>query len=311
MDSVSSRFLLESSQGSRVVSLRKQYDVDVDIVAQWVIGSVDKRIYLCDTEGEVRIFSYSRQLHRQPLLTERFHLAAKRLITSFTITHDYLISFELDTQLLNLHTHHGALLLRLSFLYEPVMIVRADYQKSNQVWACSRSRRQCYQLNLDHTTKQINLLDQIDFTTPIGDAYIDPVGISCDDKRRVAVHDTNTSKPDRLLLFGDGHNRIISLDFVLFEDKSSVSRIERVALVPNYPHLILIIYTSLLSHGSTNEIIIADISSQPVRVVCRLFEPNGVLSLDLTLHGEFIYTTRSTAHKRLAPKMHIYRFIDD
>ena len=309
--SVSPKFLIDSPQTSKSISLRKQYTLDIDILAQWVIASVDKRIFLCDNEGEVRIFSYSRQLHRQPLVTERFHLSTKRLITSFAITHDYLVAFELDTQLITLHTHHGALLLRLSFLYEPVMIVRADYQKKNQVWACSRIRRQCYQLNLDHTSKQINLLDQIDFTVPIVDAYIDPIGISCDDKRRVAVHDANTSRPDRLILFADSLNRIISLDFLLFDEASLVSRIERIALVPNYPHLILIICTSLLSNSSTNEIIIVDIGSQPLRVVCRLFEPNGVLGLDLTRNGEFVYATRATIHKRLVPKMHVYRFIDD
>ena len=79
----------------------------------------------------------------------------KRLITSFTVTHDYLVTYELDTQMLALHTHHGALIIRLEFAYEPLMIIRGDLdkKKKNSLWTCSAHKKKCYQLGLNHRTK--------------------------------------------------------------------------------------------------------------------------------------------------------------
>ena len=115
---------VDEYHSSTNILVRKLYTIDLDLSAKWVVASIDKRIFLCDNEGEIRIFSYSQQFHRQPLLTERFHLSTIRLISCFTVTQDYLVAFETDTESLTLHTHHGALLLRLYFLYGPTMIVR-------------------------------------------------------------------------------------------------------------------------------------------------------------------------------------------
>jgi hypothetical protein len=292
------------------ISVHKMYTVDLDISAQWVIASINKRIFLCNTEGEIRIFSYSRSLRRQPLLTERFHLTTIRLISSFTVTQDYLIAFETDTQILTLHTHHGALLLRIHCPYDPIMLVRCDYDKKNQIWLCSRTKRQCHQFSLNHSIKQVHLLDQLDFTKAILNVLIDPVGISCDEQDRIAIHDVNMNTTDRLLVFSNNQNMIISLDIVKYLDRQLSSRIERVLLVPKQSHLLVLLYAPQFQITSLHEIVILDISSQPAQVLYRLSEPNGVQNLDITLNGELVYTVTRPANKRTPPKMHIYRLID-
>ncbi|CAF3433228.1 unnamed protein product [Rotaria sp. Silwood1] len=292
-----------------ILCVYKLYTVDLDISAKWVISTIEQRIFLCDIEGEVRIFSYSRHFRRQPLLRERFHLSNIRLISSFTATQDYLIAFEIDTQILTLHTHHGALILRLFFPYDPLMIVRCDYHKKNQIWTCSRTKRQCYQFNINHKIKQVNLLDQLDFTKPISNILIDPIGISCDEQDRVAVHDVNMTTTDRLLLFSNNQNTIIPLDFVKYFDKLLSSRIERVLLVPKQSNLIVIIYVPQSSTTNVHEIVIVDISLQPAQIVHCLSEPNGIQSIDVTSNGELVYTVTTPTNKRTPPKMHIYSLI--
>ena len=291
------------------LSVHKLYTVDLDISAQWVISSLDKRIFLCDIEGEIRIFSYSRHLRRQPLLTERFHLFNIRLVSAFTATQDYLIVFETDTQILTLHTHHGALLLRLLFPYDPIMMVRCDYMKKNKIWTCSRTKRQCYQLSLNHTTKQVNVLDQLDFTKPISNVLVDSFGISCDEQDRVAVHDANMTTTDRLLLFTKDQNIIIPLDFVKYFDKLLSSRIEHVLLVPKHPDLIVIVYVPQSPTISLHEIVLVDMSLQPARMLHCFSEPNGVQNIDVTSNSELVYTVTTPANKRQPPKMHIYSLL--
>ena len=306
----STRSYLNQYNSMNDLSIHKLYTVDLDISAQWVISSIDKRIFLCDTEGEVRIYSYSRQLHRQPLLTEHFQLSTIRLISTFTVTQDYLIAFESDTQMLTLHTHHGALLLRLFFPYDPIMIVHCDYHKKNQIWTCSRTKRRCYQFNLNHTIKQVNLIDQLDFTKPISNVLIDPVGISSDEQNRIAVHDANKTTTDRLILFTNNQNMIISLDFIKYIDRPFSSRIERVLLVPKHSHLLVIVYAPQSPMISLQEIVIVDISSQSGRILYRLSEPNGIQNIDITLNSELVYTVTTPSNKRIPPKMHIYSLID-
>ncbi|CAF4648474.1 unnamed protein product [Rotaria socialis] len=292
------------------VYIHKLYTVDLDISAQWVISSIDKRIFLCDIEGEIRIFSYSRHLHRQPLLTERFHLSNIRLISLFTATKDYLIAFEIDTQILSLHTHHGALLIRLYFPYDPIMMTRCDYYMKNQIWACSRNKRQCSQFSLNHTTKQVYVLDELNFTKPIANILIDPVGISCDEQDRIAIHDVNTTTTDRLLIFMNKTNRIIPLDFVKYHDKLLSSRIERVLLVPKQPNLIVVVYAPQSSTTNLHEIIVVDISTKPTQILHYFAEANGIQSIDVTSNNELVYTVTRPTNKRIPPKMHIYSIID-
>jgi len=288
------------------LSLHKLYTVDLDISAQWVISSIDKRIFLCDNDGEIRIYSYSRQFHRQPLLTERFRLSTIRLISSFTVTQDYLIAFEIDTQNLTLHTHHGALLLRFYFPYDPIMIVRCNYYKKNQIWTCSRTKRHCYQFSLNHTNKEINLLDQLDFEKSISNIFIDPVGISSDEKNRIAIHDVNPKTMDRLILFTNQENRIISLDFIKYIDKQLSSRIEHILLVPKQSHLIIIVYAPQYPTTNLHEIILVNINLEPPKILYRLTEINGIQNLDFTLNNELVYTVISPTNKRIPAKMHIY-----
>ena len=230
------------SRPTNLISLQKLYSIDLDIHARWIVASIDKRLFLSDSEGEVRIYSYSRQLHRQPLLTERFHVTLKRLITAFTVTNDYLVTFELDTQTLALHSHHGALLVRLAFPFEPLSIVRGDVQKRNSVWVCSEQQRQCYEFELNHNTKKVNLIDQIDFSRPIENVYIDPVGISCDETNRVGIHDVAVRASDRLLLFADNQSRIVPLGTIEGNDERVLSsRLESIHLVPKQTHLIVVV----------------------------------------------------------------------
>lgn len=305
----SSEFELNSDYFSTNISPHKLYTTDLDISARWVIASIDKRIFLCDIEGEIRIFSYSKELHRQPLLTERFHLSTIRLISSFTITQDYLIAFETDTQILTLHSHHGSLLLRLYFLYNPTMIVRGESKKKNQIWICNRAKHQCYQLQLDHTSKDTQLVDQLDFTRPISNAVIEPMGISTDQQGRIAVHDVNKNTSDRLILFTNQKNTIYSLDFLKYGDKSFSSRIERVLLIPNQPHLIIVIYVPQPATNNLQEIVLVNIHLQPPQILHRLTEPNGIQNLDLTLNNELVYTVSTPANKRIPPKMHVYSLV--
>lgn len=302
----SSEFEINSDYFSTDISLHKLYTTDLDISPRWVIASIDKRIFLCDVEGEIRIFSYSRELHRQPLLAERFHLSTIRLITAFTITQDYLIAFESDTQILTLHSHHGALLLRLYFLYNPTMIVRCNSKKKNQIWICNRSKHQCYQLQLDHTSKETHVLDQLDFTRPISNVLVEPMGLSTDEQGRIAIHDVNKTTSDRLIFYTNQKNTIFSLDFLKYGDKSFSSRIERILFVPNQPHLMVVIYSPQPSTNNLQEIILVNIHFQPSQILYRLTEPNGIQSLDLTLNNELIYTVSTPANKRIPPKMHIY-----
>lgn len=291
------------------VSIHKLYTVDLDISAEWIVSSMEDRIFTCDGEGEVRIFSYSRRLRRQPLLTERFHITIVRLITSFTVTQDYLVAFEADTQTIALHTHHGALLVRLSFPYDPLMIVRCDYFTRNQIWACSRTKRQCFQLTLNHTTKEMHVIEELDFKHPILNILIDPVGISSDEQSRIAVHDVNTTTTDRLLLFTNHQNTIIPLDSIKYADRQISSRIERVLLVPNQSNLIVILYAPESSISSLHEIVIVDIEVKPAQILFRLKEPSGIRNIDVTQNGELVYSVTPPSNKRMVPKLHIFSLV--
>jgi len=291
------------------LSVNRLYTIDLDISPQWVVSSIDKRIFLCDTDGAVRVFSYSRSFRRQPLLTQHFFLTTMRLISSFTVTQDYLITFETDTQTLTLHTHHGGILLRLSFLYDPIMMTHCGYHKNNRIWTCSRTKRECYQFHLDHTLKQVEILDEIDFTEPISNILIDPIGISTDEQNRVAIHHANPATIDHLLLFTNQPCMSLSLDFVKSFDSRS-SRIERVLLIPKHSNLIVIVYGSKASITSLHEILIVDISLQPAQILYRLSEVNGVQSLDATLNSELVYTIPAQKNKRVSAKMHIYSLFD-
>jgi hypothetical protein len=291
------------------ISVHKLYTVDLDISAEWIVSSMEDRIFICDSEGEIRIFSYLRRRRRQPLLTERFHLSVVRLVSSFTVTQDYLIAFETDTQMITLHTYHGALLVRLRFPYDPIMIVHCDYLAKNQIWSCSRTKRQCFQFDLNHTTKEIIPIEQLDFTHPISNILIDPVGISSDEQERIAVHDVNMSTTDRLLVFTNHHNMIIPLDFIKHADRHLTSRIERVLLVPKQSNLIVILYAPQSPTSLLHEIVILDIELQPPQVLFRLTEPNGIKNIDLTLNGEIVYSVTPPANKRMTPKMHIFSLV--
>ena len=288
------------------VSIHKLYTTDLDISAQWVVASLEDRIFICDSEGEVRIFSYSRALRRHPLLTERFHLSVVRLISCFTVTDDYLVAFEMDTHTLTLHTHHGALMVRLGFPYDPLMIVRCYYGSRNQIWTCSRSKRQCYQISLDHTKKDLRTNEQLDFKQPVANILIDPVGISNDEHHRLAVHDVNPTTSDRLLLFTNHQNSIIQLDLIKYADRQLTSRIERVLLVPQQPHLIVLVYTPQANTSNLREIVVVDIDAQPPEVLYRFAEANGIENIDLTMNGEMVYSVTAPANKRIPPKMQIY-----
>lgn len=307
----------ESSIGSLIkeynpinnISIHKLYTIDLDISAEWIVSSLEGRIFLCDSEGEIRIFSYSRRLRRQPLLTERFHITTTRLITSFTVTHDYLIAFETDIQMLTLHTHHGALLIRLPFPYDPIMIHHCDYfSKKNHIWLCSRTKRQCFHFHLNHLNKDINPLEQLDFKHPISNISVDPVGISIDEQERIGIHDVNMTTSDRLLIFTDHQNMIIPLDLIKYADRQITSRIERVLLVPNQSNLIVLVYAPQ-SSTNVHEIVVVDIELQPAQILYRLTEPNGIKNIDLTLNGEMVYSVTTPANKRMTPKMQIYSLI--
>jgi len=293
------------------ISIHKLYTIDIDIPAEWVVSSIKDRIYLCNSEGEIRIFSYSRRLRRQPLLTEHFHILTTRLISSFTVTHDYLIAFENDMQMLTLHSHHGALLIRLDFQYDPIMIIHCDYLKTrNQIWLCSRTKRQCFRFNINHLDKEISPIEKLDFQQPISNILIDPVGISTDEQKRVAIHDVNMITSDRLLVFTNHQNKTIPLDLIKYGDRQITSRIEHVLLVPKQSNLIVLVYAPQATSTHLNEIVVVDIELQPARIIYRLSEPNGIKNIDLTLNGEIVYTVTPPANKRMTPKMHIYSLTD-
>jgi hypothetical protein len=209
--------------------------------------------------------------------------------------------------MLTLHTHHGALLIHIRFPYDPIMIISSNYLTTrNQIWLCSRIKRQCFQFNIDHLIKEINPIQQLDFQHPISNILIDPVGISNDEQNRIAVHDVNQTTSDRLLLFTDHQNRILPLDLIKYADRHITSRIERVLLVPKYSNLIVLLYAPQSTSTNLNEIVIVDIELQPARILYRLSEPNGIDNIDLTLHGEIVYSVTPPANKRITPKMHIY-----
>lgn len=288
------------------VAVHKLYTIDLDISAQWIVASLEERIFTCDSEGEVRIFSYSRSFRRQPLLTERFHLSVVRLISCFTVTEDYLVAFETDTQMLTLHTHHGALMVRLGFPYDPIIIVRCFYGNRNQIWTCSRSKRQCHQISLDHTKKDLRTNEQLDFKQPVANILIDPVGISNDEYHRLAVHDVNPTTSDRLLLFTNHQNSIFQLDLIKYADRQLTSRIERVLLVPKQSNLVVLVYTPQANISNLREVVVIDIEVQPAEVLYRFAEANGIENIDLTMNGEIVYSVTAPANKRIPPKMHIY-----
>jgi hypothetical protein len=189
------------------------------------------------------------------------------------------------------------------------MIIRCNSYKKNQIWTCSRTKRQCYQFNLNHTIKQVNILDELNFTKPISNILIEPIGISSDEQNRIAIHDVNTTTMDRLILFTNQQNTIISLDFIKYIDRST-SRIERVLLVPKQPHLIIILYGPETSKTNLHEIVIVNINLQPPKILYRLSEINGIQNLDVTLNNELVYTVTTPSNKRIPPKMHIYSLIN-
>lgn len=291
------------------LAVQKMYAVDLDISPEWVVASLEGRIFFCNREGETRIFSYSRRLHRQPLLTERFYLSIIRLISSFTVTHDYLISFETDTQMISLHTHHGALLTRLNFPYDPLMIIRGDILTKNQIWSCSRSKRQCCQFHINHTTKEINPIKQLSYTQPISNILIDPVGISIDEQDRIAVHDVNSITSDRLLVYSNNQKTIIPLDLIKYANQRTSSRIKRVLLVPKQSNLIIVVHAPQ-STTNLHEIVIVDIKLQPPQILYSLTEPNEIQNIDLTLDSELVYNVKPPNNKRIISKMYIYNLIN-
>lgn len=185
-------------------------------------------------------------------------------------------------------------------------MTRCEYRKKNQIWICSRTKRQCYQFSLNHMKKQVNVLDEIDFTTPISNILIDPVGISCDEQDRIAVHDVNMTTMDRLILFMNKKNTIVPLDFIKYHDKLLSSCIEYILLVPKRPDLLVLVYAPQSTVASLREIVIADIHSKPPRILNCFSEVNGVESIDVTPNSELVYTVTIPAHKRMPPKMHIY-----
>ena len=301
---------MSSSNPLENLSITKIYTIDLDISADWIVASIEDRLFLCDHEGEIRIYSYASRLRRQPLITEHFHLSTIRLISSFTVTHDYLIAFESDTQMLSLHSYHGALLIRLRFPYDPLMIIRSDYnRKKNQIWTCSRSKRQCFQFNLHQNMKEFKPLEQLDFKHPISDILIDPVGISTDEQERIAVHDVNRTTSDRLLVFTNEHNMIIPLDLIKYSDRQLTSRIDRVLLVPNHSNLLVLVYAPQSTSSNLHEIVLLDIESQPTEILYRFSEPYGIRNIDMTMNGELVYSVTPPANKRLPPKVHIYSII--
>lgn len=211
--------------------------------------------------------------------------------------------------MLTLHTHHGALLIRLRFPYDPLMIIHSDYLNKNQIWSCSRIKRQCLQFNIDHTLKELHPIEQLDFQRPISNILIDPVGISIDDQERIAVHDINMATSDRLLLFTNHFNKIIPLDLIKYSDRHLTSRIDRVLLVPKYSNLLVIVYAPLSTTTNAHEIVIIDIECQPAQILYRLPESYGIRNIDLTLNGELVYSVTPPANKRMVPKMYIYSLI--
>ena len=282
----------------------------MDISAEWVVSSLEGRIFFCNSDGEIRIFSYSRRLRRHPLLIERFYLSIVRLISSFTVTKDYLIAFETDTQMISLHTHHGALLIRLNFPYDPLMIIRGDYLTKNQIWSCSRTKRECFQFNINHITKEIHPIEQLNYKHPISNILIDPVGISSDEQGRVAVHDVNRMTNDRLLVYSNDQNTVIPLDLIKNTNWRVASRIERVLLVPNQSNLIVVVHVPQSTTTNLHEIIIVDIELQPPQILYCLKESNGIQNIDLTLDGELVYSVKPPINKRITSQMYIYSLID-
>ena len=290
----------------------KLYSIDLDISAQWVVASIVDRIFVCDPEGEVRIYSYASVDHRAPLLIERFHLSIVRLISLFTVTDDYLLEFERDTRMLSLHTHHGALLVRLRFHYDPTMMIHSRTRPKNQIWICSRTHRQCLKLDLNHRTKSVECVEELEFKYPIGDKAIDPGGVSTDGHDRLAVHDVNAppTAADRLILFPDDKPDAVPLDGVQYFEDKRFSRIERILLVPHRPDLLIVLHVQECSKKSRHELVIVDIESQPVDVLYRLSESNRIQSVDLTVHGDLVYSVTGPVCKRLTPKILIYSLSD-
>ena len=290
----------------------KLYSIDLDISAQWVVASIVDRIFACDAEGEVRIYSYASGHRRPPLLIERFHLSIVRLISLFTVTDDYLLEFERDTRMTSLHTHHGALLVRLRFPYDPTMMIHSRTRPNNQIWICSRSQRQCLKLDLNHRTKRIECVEELQFKYPIGDKDIDPVGVSTDGHDRLAVHDVNSplTAVDRLILFPDDKPEAVPLDGVQYFEEKRFSRIERILVVPARPDLLVVLHVQEFNKTSRHELVIVDIGSQPVDVLYRLPESNRIQSVDLTVHGDLVYSVTGPACKRLTPKILIYSLSD-
>jgi hypothetical protein len=159
--------------------------------------------------------------------------------------------------------------------------------------------------------KEIEILDEIDFTEPISNILIDPIGVSTDELNRVAIHHANPATIDHLFLFTNGQCMSLSLDFIKYLDgRSSSSRIERVLLIPKHPNLIVIAYASKASITSLHEILIVDISLQPAQILYHLSEVNGVQSLDVTLNSELVYIIPTQKNKRVSAKMHIYSLFD-
>jgi hypothetical protein len=212
--------------------------------------------------------------------------------------------------MLTLHSHHGGLLVRLSFPYDPIMINHCDYlTNKNSIWSCSRTKRQCLQFNINHLDKEFNPIEQLDFKHSISNILIDPVGISTDEQKRIAIHDTNTTTSDRLLIFTNYQNMIIPLDLIKYADRQITSRIEHVLLVPKQSNLIVLVYAPQATTTNLHEIVIVDIELQPAQILHRIIEPYGIKNIDLTLNGEIIYSVTPPANKRITPKMYIYSLI--
>jgi hypothetical protein len=189
------------------------------------------------------------------------------------------------------------------------MIIHCNDSTKNQIWSCSRTKRQCLQFNINHTMQELNPIEELDFKNPIANITIDPVGITTDEQNRIGVHDINRMTSDRLLVFTQRRNMVIPLDLVKYNDRQISSRVDRVLFVPNQPNLIIIHYAPQ-STASLHEIVVVDIELRPAQVLYRLAEAFGIQGLDLTLNGELVYNVTPPSNKRTTRKMHVYSLIN-
>ncbi|CAF0786376.1 unnamed protein product [Didymodactylos carnosus] len=267
-----------------------RYSIDLDIIPSF-ISVVKNYIFICDEDGYVRVYSYSKKLRRQPLLKEKYTLQVRKMITAFTCTTDYLISYEKDVKLLSFYNYHGGIIHKLIIQDLPDQLLYSG-DGTNDFWMCSHITFRCslYSVltGVDSTDLHLKLVHEKNYKASAD--IVEPVWLTANEKF-VGIHDLSNTK-DRMLLYDKKHHYqyavAVSLECVKYYHKIDTSNIYSVLLHPTEP-LLIMKYVPDSYENKFQEIVVVDWTNfEEPQVISRIQEQN-IYGMALTDDNEVIF----------------------